>query len=70
MANILYIHGFGSDANSSTAKEIIKGLGDNYKVITYSFNNSYELVETMIDNIKVARSSWHLYGSIYCNELS
>ena len=55
MANILYIHGFGSDANSSTAKEIIKGLGDNYKVITYSFNNSYELVETMIDNIKVAR---------------
>lgn len=55
MTTILYIHGFGSDANSSTAKEIAKCLGDNYKVITHSFNNSYELVDTMIENIEVAR---------------
>lgn len=55
MANILYIHGFGSDSNSSTAKEIEKGLGDNHKVITYSFNNDYELAQTMVDNINIAR---------------
>lgn len=54
-STILYIHGFGSDANSSTAKEISKGLGANHKVMTHSFNNSYELVDTMIENIEVAR---------------
>lgn len=52
---LLYIHGFGSDANSSTAKEISKGLGNNYNVITYSFNNDYASIETMIDNISMAR---------------
>lgn len=54
-STILYIHGFGSDANSSTAKEISKGLGANHKVITYSFNNNYKLVDTMISNIEIAR---------------
>lgn len=55
MATILYIHGFGSDANTATAKEIEKCLGDEHKVITHSFNNSYELVDTMIENIEMAR---------------
>ena len=51
MINILYIHGYGSDANSTTGQEIRKNLPKNFKVFTHSFSNSYHLFKTMTDNI-------------------
>ncbi len=55
MINILYIHGYGSDANSTTGKEIRNNLTDSFKVFTHSFSNDYELFESMSDNIQQAR---------------
>ena len=55
MTNILYIHGYGSDANSTTGQEIRKNLPKNFKVFTHSFSNEYEQFESMSDNIGEAR---------------
>lgn len=55
MINILYIHGYGSDANSTTGQEIRKNLPNTFKVFTHSFSNNYEQFESMSDNIVKAR---------------
>lgn len=55
MINILYIHGYGSDANSTTGKETRKNLSKDFKVFTHSFSNDYEQFEAMSDNIREAR---------------
>ncbi len=55
MINILYIHGYGSDAKSTTGQKIRKNLPKNFKVITHSFSNNYEQFEAMSDNIQKAR---------------
>lgn len=54
MINILYIHGFGSNANSTTGQEIRKHLPNNFKVFTHSFSNDYEQFEAMSYNIQRA----------------
>lgn len=51
MTNILYIHGYGSDANSTTGQEIRKNLPKTFKVFTHSFSNDYEQFESMSNNI-------------------
>ncbi len=56
MTNILYIHGYGSDANSTTGGEIRNALDESFKVVTHSFSNDYGTVSTMIDNIELARN--------------
>lgn len=55
MTNILYIHGYGSDANSSTGQEIRRNLSPDFNVITHSFSNDYGEFDTMSDNIRQAR---------------
>ena len=55
MINVLYIHGYGSDANSSTGQEIRKNLPETFKVFTLSFSNDYHLFKSMSDNIDEAR---------------
>ncbi len=55
MINILYIHGYGSDANSTTGQEIRMNLPNTFKVFTHSFSNEYEQFESMSNNIREAR---------------
>lgn len=55
MINVLYIHGYGSDANSSTGQEIRKNLPETFKVFTHSFSNDYHVFKSMSDNIDKAR---------------
>lgn len=54
MINVLYIHGYGSDANSSTGQEIRKNLSNGFRVFAHSFSNDYELFEAMHSNIEDA----------------
>ncbi len=55
MTNILYIHGYGSDKNSNTGKELSKALNNSFNVVTHSFSNNYGCASTMIENIEQAR---------------
>lgn len=55
MTNILYIHGYGSNANSSTGQEIRKNLSPDITVFTHSFSNDYDKFDVMSDNIKQAQ---------------
>ena len=55
MINILYIHGFGSNADSSTGKDLQKYLGKDFNVVTYSFNNNIEKFSVMKSNIDTAK---------------
>ncbi|MFA6839146.1 MAG: YqiA/YcfP family alpha/beta fold hydrolase [Dysgonamonadaceae bacterium] len=55
MTNILYIHGFGSDANLLTSQTIRKELSTDFQVITHSFSNDYGKFQAMIGNIEQAK---------------
>ena len=55
MTNILYIQGFGSDANSLTSQTIRKELSTDFQVITHSFSNDYGKFQAMIGNIEQAK---------------
>ncbi|NLO70464.1 MAG: hypothetical protein GX102_05890 [Porphyromonadaceae bacterium] len=51
---ILYIHGYGSGANSITGSEIQRKLGDNATVFLPGFSNDLFLFENMKQNIRSA----------------
>lgn len=53
--NILYIHGYGSGANSITGNEIQRKLGDKATVYMPGFSNELHLFENMEQNIQQAQ---------------
>lgn len=53
---ILYIHGYGSGANSITGNEIQRKLGDKAVVFMPGFSNDLFLFENMVQNIHKARN--------------